>query len=477
MNYLNIKLLLTLVIFFSNLTFANSELNSNMMKEDGCIRQELVAEIMQDFEFSASSNVDLNKIYSCDTNNITNVVVRGLIFLKYGKFSLSKKSNDELFFNEFKNISPYDFLKKRVKEIVFTNSYDCSSSSVVAFAKTGEELINICYNNFNNQFKNIFTAGSYAGTVLHEARHIDEDDIGHTTCIRGIEKGIAGACDQSRHQKGAYHYQADYRIYIAKYGKNFHPAIKVKSRADSILLITNKFNNLPKIDIARFIILRSALNNSIFTLNEEKKMNNLKLKLDGTLYQRFDGSFNIFNSNLFSNWEPYDKFIEEARGAYAKEFNNSKLQLKFNDVIYPRTIVNSYISAISIDNYLKYTKTDSKGEIENVIPLPQNDFRKFLNPVICNGQHDRLYLLSNNHLVLEGKINEHNEIHFEKIDNCALDFLNLVQLGKSKIGLTTDGRLLEFARDQWKPLVGFESTRFNFLSDAIDLYQFFFDSY
>lgn len=475
--FFKISLLFALILS-SSFVFAMGSKVKEMNEED-CLSDSLIKDITNDIKIIADSDLnlelDLEKISACDKDDVTNRIIRGLAFLKYGQFNTSKKSDDEEFYNDFEKISPYDFLKKRIKNIKLTNARSCNINYIIAFAFRNDETFYFCFENFKKYHKKEITAGSFANHALHEARHVDNDDSRHVTCEHGLGKGMERGCDRNRAQLGAYHYGTEYSVYIAKFGKNFHPAVKNKARADALLGLMNKFNEVPKINTARLAVLRDANDNSMLTVSESKETTNLNVKINGHLYPRSDGAFSIFNNNFFSSWQIYNSTFDAALGSYANEYNKTNFQHKFNDIIYGKGN-EAYISAISYDNYLKYSKSDSKDDSDKTIPLPLNNFKRFLNPSNCGGKNDRIYLLSDDQTVLEGVVDENDEISFKKNSNCAVDFLNIAQLGQSKLGLTTDGRLLELIGNKWKPVKETESKRYNFLSDSFDLYTFFLKS-
>jgi len=467
-SFLVIGLMLT-TLFNSNFVFADMDSKTEVMNEDGCLSESLIKEITSDFVITFDSALDAKTISACDTNDITNRLIRGLAFLKYGQFHTSKKSDDETFYNEFEAVKPYDFLKNRIKKIHLID--ECDSKTWVAYVKNNEDTFQVCVKNFKERFRSYIFSADYASTALHESRHTDSDDIGHVTCNRGNEKGSPMACDKDRAQHGAYHYGTDYYAYIANFGKNFHPAIQAGTRYSALNMLMNKFNKLPDLKVNQYVILKSSENNQLFSLSDQKKIHNLGTTTSDSLYSRGDGEFSIFESakNHFVSWNFFDNKTGSARGSYAKEYNDKiNSDVRFVDIIYP--ISNeSFKTAMLVGSDLKYTVKGKDAKIEK---LSFQNPKRFLKPELCGKENDSLYILTEDQRVF--RIRElFYRLNFEEVSNCQTDFLNVTLLGKSKLGLTTDGRLLELTEKSWTPVSGFEKKKFNFLSDSFDILDFF----
>jgi hypothetical protein len=87
-----------------------------------------------------------------------------------------------------------------------------------------------------------------ASVMLHEARHSDSEDPGHTLCRRGELVGQKDACDESystQSDMGAYAVSAQYLMAVASGGINFSESDREYARARGVSYIDNRFNTLP----------------------------------------------------------------------------------------------------------------------------------------------------------------------------------------------------------------------------------------
>lgn len=464
-----IKISFVLFIFAARSVFADMDLGTKIMNEDGCLSAAIIKDISNDFKLNLGSLT----ISDCDTQDITNRMIRALAFLKYGQFKSTEKSKDDFFFNEFQTVKPYEFLQKRIKKINFKSV--CPNINATANAPHGGDEFFVCVNSFKKDLESdgMSTPFDFAAIAIHESRHADSDDIGHVTCTQGEQKGISGACDKNRAQKGAYHFGTDYYAYVAKAGLNFHPAIKSYAGAGLLRYLKGKFNEIPKLNTNRIVILKDTISDQLYSISEKKEIRDLKISIAGNLYDRGDGEFNVRESdtNLFSSWSVYDGKSTVAAGRYALEYNEKNTQDRFIDVLYPEGSEENLKTFFIFGNLLKYS-TSSNSE-DKIINLPFQDSERILHPKFCGSKKGRIYIQTKDQNIFEGTITESDQVTFSKFEGCETGFLNVTNFGKSKIGLTTGGRLMELQGSSWKPVLGFETKKFKFLSNSFDVYDFF----
>lgn len=104
--------------------------------------------------------------------------------------------------------------------------------------------------------------------LVHEARHGDPRDPGHTFCRYGDLGTSHGGCDQSLSENpetaGAYSYIVYYSAALARLGKNLSEAERTALQTHALTYLTNRFNIVPH-DLAQLydLIVGLDANNSL----------------------------------------------------------------------------------------------------------------------------------------------------------------------------------------------------------------------
>ena len=442
---------------------------STQLVDEGCLSEDLINEIKSDFEFTFDDELKDFKLEVCDVKHITNRILRGLVLLKYGQFSKSTKSKDQVFSDSFSDIHPYEFLKNRIKKIHFVK--ECTKG-VGAYVRSKENKFSVCVNSYEKYFSEAWFAATYASMAIHESRHADKDDLGHYTCEHGSQKGASGGCDESVEQKGAYFYGTEYSAYVSKFGKNFHPAMRAESRSQAITYIINKFNKVPKVDSANYVVTRNSIG-KLGMITADYKYKEINQVLSGKIFPRIDGNIMIFDQQKkeFRGWSIYDGFVKPD-GSYAIDYNLN---------IENRSDVTDYISdsswgtnvgAMIFENSLRYYFGTLK--IEGTVNLPFSvSNARILKPVLCRGPEDSLYVLKDHETVYEGSLDENKKIQFKKAENCQTNILNVTDLSGRIVALSEDGVIGEFKNKTFEPIKSLANEKFDFLGEAFNLLDFF----
>jgi hypothetical protein len=98
---------------------------------------------------------------------------------------------------------------------------------------------------------------------------------------------------------------------------------------------------------------------------------------------------------------------------------------------------------------------------------------RFLGSDFCHGDANSLYVLGKDKHVTQISMDSLGNVSISEIANCETQFRTVTPFKNTKIGLTTDGRLLMLDENSWKEMEPFNEERFTFLSSSISLLNFF----
>lgn len=441
--------------------------------KSNCLDPKDISAIKDDFNFKQDDDVTV-KFDACDKENILNKVIQSLLILRDGEYEKTYSSDDDTFENSFAQISPYQFLKDRIKTIHFKDK--CHSDNVLAYVTNKETKFTFCLQN-NIAFN--ATTIEIAETAVHEARHVDNDDVGHVDCTQGNAMSMSGACDRSHEQHGSYFYSAEYSVLIYKFGKNFHPLQKKTMRYKALNYLLNRFNIVPKLKSEAYVYAKTN-DNTLSIMTADLKLKPVKNNMTEPLFSRINGELLIYNeqSKEFSGWSydsGPDKVIDNNFGTFATEYNTIPAAEKFNLLDYTVESVknNSEISAILTDRTLKYSAKSDAERIKNTINLPFSEKPvRILKPKLCQGDIKNIYILTAGNMVYEGSLSD-NTMSFKTKENCKTDIINFIDFNNKILGLSTDGQILELKNNSIQPVEQFNQVKFNFLGEPFIVYDFF----
>lgn len=441
--------------------------------------QKTIEEILKDFKFvgdSTSSSSTFERGIT-DPDDPRNKIARALLFLKNGEFIPAAKSRDESFFNNFNDTEPYDFFYRQVKTIVFSSSpsmcLDANPSAAFVVPYTSGTLY-VCLAALNNK---VFNISFWAAALVHEAAHLYSSSR-HVTCSQGLYKGRTGSCDRSRRDGGAYSFDTDYRILIAKFGRNFHPAIKEASRNYALFNLLNRFNEVPKINIEKVSILHDR-NNVVWTLDGSGKLHMFG-KVSQVMIDRPGETISLYDSQThkFKSWSPYDG-VGEAAGEYAKWANTAETEIK--DVLYYSDVAEREINRSSSGMLLK----DNILKFNMDLDLKSNAFRgagevklnfsakRFASPWQCDGSKSSLFIEAESGQFYEVSLDTNNQVETKANAKCSTEFLKNISLAGRDFAVSRSGVLMERINNVWTPINVPNGNRFKFMSQPKDLYEFF----
>ena len=202
----------------------------------GCLKEDLVSDVLKDFDVQFSESFEGLKIETCDSKKLSFRIVLALIILKHGKYLQGTPTKDQTFENLFSTMTPYSFLKRWVKTV---NVNDCKRVKFAwAYVIPGDDVVNICAKKmleWDLQSRKQISAVRIASLVVHEARHLDKTVPGHEVLPKCFH------CDPSVEVKGSFYFEKEFLYNIHKYGRNFTAAEKNDARFWAEFVLDNNF--------------------------------------------------------------------------------------------------------------------------------------------------------------------------------------------------------------------------------------------
>lgn len=410
----------------------------------------------------------------CVFENPVNKVYLALSFLKKGAFSPSTKSTDQSYFNVFpEQNSVFEYITERIQTIKIEN---CNSLTI-AYVFTNERFlheIHICADTIT---KLAISASSLAATMVHESRHLDPDDKSHVKCTQGSEIGREATCDQSREQKGGYHFGTEYSIKVAKYGKNFHPAIYASLRADAIQKLINRFNKVPQLNHPEYAIVREQNSNNILIIDQNLIFYDPHFKINGQIYDRNLNSalvVNIPNKKELVGFDLYNG-TQTNVGTYASQINQMPIKPQQVDLFFSG---NKYMSnsAMIDQKKLLYEFKNASGTTLSSGSYDYSavgEFDQFIQPELCDSDNSSIYLKNKNQEIYKAAYDIQNKIYLSKVENCKTDILAIAKMKSQTISLKNDLVLIKSNGAESALSIAPFNSKYNFLSQSFNVYDFF----
>ncbi|MGH1468104.1 MAG: hypothetical protein ACRBBP_04370 [Bdellovibrionales bacterium] len=262
------------------------------------------------------------------------------------------------------------YFTKRAKK--FTIERNCEEN-VVAYVipMWGDGNIHLCAPFFEE------TVSSQASTMMHEVRHFDGH--GHTTCTRGNENGIRGACDEQITRKGSYAISVQTLVGLAR-----SPQIEAEEKplleAEALYMAFNKFNTVPRL----------KLKNSIFLSNHQGEVYKWTPGEEAKLVNTLDQPAVIHNSFNNLTIYPLDASVDayrmdqtlttkvESPGLFAVHYNSHSQsdRAKFDSVSYFGTgglLKNNELTTLCNNKDLSQDDLNRHGDFVRIVSLSSNE--------------------------------------------------------------------------------------------------------
>ena len=405
----------------------------------------------------------------CVFENPVNKVYLAINFLKKGLFSSSAKSTDQTYFNEFpNNDSFFNYFSSRIKTISIENCKSLTIAYVVTSSKNLKKM-SVCADTITQL---TISASSLAATLMHEARHIDADDIAHFTCTQGTEKGREGTCDKSREQKGGYHYGAEFTAKVAKYGQNFHPAIVASLRADTMTKLLNRFNKVPQLLAPQYVLARDSKSQQINLIDTALNIKTTSYKITGNITDRHNNSALVYNDSSVDKILGFDLYngFQNNVGTFAEWYNNVTTKPQGFDLFYGGSIYNAS-GALSRYSSIQYEFVTASGVVRgNFDATSFGSFKRFVQPEVCALDKNSLYLQNFSQEFYKLSYSTLG-LNFVKVDHCQEHIESIAKLENNTVLILNENNTL-IAQPQNSSPIQFNQ-QYDFLSQPFGVFDFF----
>jgi hypothetical protein len=465
-------LIATAVSFWDDGAFAAATTSSPVLNEFDCLRNEEIADLSQDFRIEIDPAIQGQDFQNCDSKNIKNKIFRALKFLKYGQFTNPQKSADGAFTAVFANESPFEFFKKRVSTIHLTT--DCKIPWSIAYALKGKDVIHICGNKIADN-----PAILLAAAMIHESRHTDLDDtneFAHVKCTHGIYRGFDMACDKDLAQHGAYFYELEYFMQVARFGKNFSQEIRANARLLALTIIANNLNSAPILETESHTILQASTG-EILLLNKDLSITNSGFKFDTTVFDYDQGRLAVFNNQerTIGVLDFYVGFNPLLHDLAAYSNHTPRVDRTPLTALFYRNPENTYDGFLAtINGGLFYAQSSSETGHSNCHTELRYSKVQFLTPEVCHGSEDRLYLkIDGKFFSLTQEQVKQQDCEPQPVSSCDPNFQSIISFEGHTLGLTNDGRLMMKQNSQWSEIPSTRGLQVKFLGRPFSLYGLF----
>jgi len=455
----------TMVVICFNFSFANQE-QSSTLTGFYCLSAEEKKAIDDQFDIQDLVNATTDQ---CLFENPVNKVYLAISFLKKGLFNPSSKSIDQTYYNEFpNNDSFFNYFSSRIRTISIENCKSLTIAYVITGSKNFKKM-SICADTITQL---TISASSLAATLMHEARHIDADDISHFTCTQGTEKGRAGTCDKSREQKGGYHYGTEFSAKVAKFGRNFHPAIVASLRADTMTKLLNRFNKVPQLLAPQYILARDADSQQIQLIDAKLNIKPTSYKITGHITDRHQNSAFVYNDNSTGKILGFDLYngLQNNVGTYAEWYNSLSIKPQGFDLFFGGNMYYASGALIRFSS-IQYEFVTASGTVRgNFDATPYGSFTRFVQPEICSTDKNSLYIQSSSQEFYKLSYLK-QALNFSKVDSCQQQLESVSRFTNNTV-LTLNKDNILTARTPDTKSTDFNS-KYDYLSQPFGVFDFF----
>ena len=465
-----IKLFLVLSVLNSWVLASEITSQTNIVEDEGCISRNLFDEINRDFYLDFNQKRLTYGKYLCESDDPVRKLILALAYLKHGKFENVVRSDDESFTNTFNYNFHYNFVRDRLKQILFMDNKCRTDSAVACVVPDEAPIAYIVETNIE-----LLGPSELAGTLLHEARHMD--GFKHVTCSHGVYTNKTGTCDQTHSEKGAYYFDSEYSALIAKYGKNISPVVKEIAANEAVFTLLNHFNIMPQINYGPHVLAQTT-EGKVFAFNERLDFKSIFNIPNYTIFDRGNRHYYAYDEKAkeILELDPYRKRFLPAGQSFASNYmkNNLSDRPSIKDMFYPETEKEGF--ALILDDYISYQRLWNEQK-KNFMSLkafrPGSSPLRFLHYSLCKGQAGDLFFQTENGKYFQITGSSPAQENVIETNNCNTRFKNIINLGKKMIGLNNEGQLMVQENNQWLPIKQAASMKFKSLSRPSNMLNFF----
>lgn len=405
-----------------------------------------------------------------------------LSFLKDTAWENLEKSEDQSYYSEFtEQNNPYNYVTRLFSRITYL-SCDAFNRNAIAYVNKGQNEIFFCKQSEDCLSSNDSSLGllDMATTLVHEARHIENPNVGHITCPQGSFRSQK-ACDLSRSVRGGYHFETDYVIGLSKNSK-LNPVLRSLSSHLAMSDLLNRFKNIPELNMEKNILIQDSQNN-LYLLNSNLKLTNLNFNARHNIYDNSNGDFILYDKH--EGQFHYNTYSLDSKLSLPKlAFKYNTIGILSENFIDYQVVQNGTIRTeimlfpdhiwVSMEWKSQFTQYDEARNNNFRIEsrLPENiKIISLISSKVCLSDKNEVLLLSDNNTVYRPNWDINNELNLESI-NCPIDFSKYKKqsmLDNKIIRLSKSGQLSD---EKDLKINGSENKKIIFMSEPFDVLRF-----
>lgn len=303
----------------------------------------------------------------CEPQNFKNQLAKVLVLAREIKFKLPKEFAPSL---QADIQNPYEYIRGKTNKL----KVDLSQTSSVARNFVSQRQIELGRLFFNEEPLEALS------TLVHEARHSDPRDQGHTFCRAGDILKTQGGCDnffsKSAADAGAYGYGVIFDLALAKHTSNLDAAEKELMLTNSFASLGTRFNFF-KADLAQHLDVVVVLLEdgtlgwihpfSLELLPLDIQLPEFKEKLARIEFNnRTNGLFLYTESGRFFEWGVRKNTSIPFSSALKKEDKVVEFSRQYVPYNHERT----YFVSLKADGKLEYFKYNPDINKTEILPYP-----------------------------------------------------------------------------------------------------------
>lgn len=303
----------------------------------------------------------------CDPQNFKNQLAKVLVLARELKFKFPKDFAPTVQV-EIKN--PYEYIRGKTNKL----KVDLSQTSSVARNFVSQRQIELGRLFFNEEPLEALS------TLVHEARHSDPNDQGHSFCRAGDILKTQGGCDnffsKSSSDAGAYGYGVIFDVALARHTSNLDSAEKEMMLTNAFASLGTRFNFFKAamaqhLDVVVVLLEDGTLGwihpFSLELLPLDIELPELKEKIARIEFNnRTNGLFIYTESGRFFEWGVRRKAVIPFSTALKKEDKVVEFSRQYVPFNHERT----YFVSLKADGKLEYFKYNPDLNKTEILPYP-----------------------------------------------------------------------------------------------------------
>ena len=240
------------LIFLLLITFSTAALAND--RDTNCIKGEVARKISINFRgISLNSTEALEEYCEDDLGSNQFKVFKVIERIKQAtKLNIPRRSEDALSLSHIDEHNWWHYFETRIRKIEMPRQglidFSCGTNIMAYVTRPQRGTVFLCPHFFSN-----FTVNDLVSTLIHEARHFDDDGHRHALCNDGVHKGKP-ACDEDIHDRGSYAVGLQVLVRLAQDPEN-STFEKYELEARALYKAHTNFNIKPNVKITESLIL------------------------------------------------------------------------------------------------------------------------------------------------------------------------------------------------------------------------------